>query len=420
MTSTRLVRVYLTLVFLQTLAASFIWGVNTLFLLDAGLSLTEAFVANAAFTAGMVIFEVPTGAIADSAGRKLSFVLGAVTLLITTLLYLGLWEAQADVIWWIVVSALIGLGFTFFTGATEAWLVDALHATGYEGGIERVFGRGQSVSGAAMLIGSVSGGFLAQINLGVPYLFRSGTLVLVIVAALVLMEDIGFEPRRVGSIRAEVRSVLSASIQHGFRNRPVRLLMFAAPFASGVVVWVFYAFQPYLLELLGDPSAVWVAGIASAVFALAGIVGGSSVGLISRLAPRRTTVIIAEVLLASLALVGVGLASNLTVPLGFWVAIALLTLIALLGAVAGPMQMAYINELIPSGQRATVLSFHSLMGSVGGVVTQPLLGRVADVWSLGVAYVVAGAIKAIALPFLIVVRKLRLPADGAPQPADLT
>jgi MFS family permease len=196
--------------------------------------------------------------------------------------------------------------------------------------------------------------------------------------------------------------------------------MLAAPFASGVTVWVFYAFQPYLLELLGDPDAIFVAGIASAVFSLAGIVGGASVGLVSHLAPRRTTVIFADVLVASLALVGVGLASNLAIPYGFWLAIGLLTLIAMLGAVSGPMQLAYMNDLIPSGQRATVLSFHSLMGSVGGVVTQPLLGRVADVWSLGAGYVVAGVIKLIALPFVVAVRRLRLPADRAPQPADLS
>ena len=70
-------RTYLILVLLQTLAASLIWGVNTLFLLDAGLSLTEAFIANAAYTAGMVIFEVPTGVIADTFGRRVSFILGS-------------------------------------------------------------------------------------------------------------------------------------------------------------------------------------------------------------------------------------------------------------------------------------------------------------------------------------------------------
>ena len=61
-------RTYLLLLFGNTLAASLIWGINTIFLLDAGLSNLEAFTANAFFTAGMVIFEVPTGIVADTAG----------------------------------------------------------------------------------------------------------------------------------------------------------------------------------------------------------------------------------------------------------------------------------------------------------------------------------------------------------------
>ena len=69
-------RTYLVLTLLTTLAASFIWGINTLFLLDAGLDNTEAFAANAFFAVGQVIFEVPTGVVADTRGRRFSFLLG--------------------------------------------------------------------------------------------------------------------------------------------------------------------------------------------------------------------------------------------------------------------------------------------------------------------------------------------------------
>ena len=65
-------RVYLTLLLGNTLAASFIWGINTLFLLDAGLTNTEAFAANAFFTGGMMLFEIPTGVVADTWGRRVS------------------------------------------------------------------------------------------------------------------------------------------------------------------------------------------------------------------------------------------------------------------------------------------------------------------------------------------------------------
>jgi MFS family permease len=75
------------------------------------------------------------------------------------------------------------------------------------------------------------------------------------------------------------------------------------------------------------------------------------------------------------------------------------------------MQQAYMNACIPSEQRATVLSFNSLMGSAGGVVAQPALGRVADVFSFGTAYVVAGVVYAIRLPFVVAVRRMGLRAD---------
>src|SRR3954463_7768659 len=186
-------RTYLLLLLGNTLAASFIWGINTIFLLDAGLSNLEAFAANAFFTAGMVLFEVPTGIVADTAGRRTSYLLGTVTLALSTLLYVLLWQIEAPFWQWAVVSMLLGLGFTFFSGAVEAWLVDALTATGFTGDLESGFGRGQVVSGAAMLPGSVAGGFLAQqTSLGVPFVLRGLILIAMFAVAFRLMHDIGF------------------------------------------------------------------------------------------------------------------------------------------------------------------------------------------------------------------------------------
>ena len=90
----RIQRTYLTLMLGNTLAASFIWGINTLFLLDAGLSNLEAFAANAFFTAGMVLFEVPTGVVADTWGRRVSYLLGTLTLAASTLLYYLMWHSM--------------------------------------------------------------------------------------------------------------------------------------------------------------------------------------------------------------------------------------------------------------------------------------------------------------------------------------
>jgi MFS family permease len=120
------------------------------------------------------VFEVPTGVVADVWGRRASFLLGTVTLAVTTVMYVLLWQVEAHFVLWALVSLLLGLGFTFFSGATEAWLVDALRATAFEGPLESVLAWGQVISGVAMLGGSVAGGYLAQVtNLGVPFVLRA-------------------------------------------------------------------------------------------------------------------------------------------------------------------------------------------------------------------------------------------------------
>ncbi len=259
-----------------TFAASLIWGINTIFLLDAGLSNFEAFTANAFFTAGMVLFEIPTGIVADSRGRRVSFLLGTVTLAVTTGLYVWLWQIRAGFVWWAIVSALLGLGFTFFSGAVEAWLVDALTATNFQGRLDDVFARGQVVNGVMMLIGSVAGGYLAQLsNLGVTYVARAGVLIIVFVLALVFMHDLGFTPqrgrRRAGRAEAHRRPVRAA---RPARCRPSGPPCSPASSSGGVGIYVFYALQPYLLDLWGDPRAYGIAGLVAAIVAGAQIVGG--------------------------------------------------------------------------------------------------------------------------------------------------
>src|SRR5829696_5763342 len=228
-------RTYLTLLLGNTLAASLIWGINTIFLLDAGLSNLEAFAANAAFTAGMVIFEVPTGIVADTVGRRMSYLLGTLTLSGASLLYVMLWQIEGPFWAWAAVSLLLGLGFTFFSGAVEAWLVDALTATGFTGRLESVFGRGQVVEGVAMLTGSVAGGVIAQqVSLGAPFVVRGAVLLVMFVAAFRLMHDLGFSPDRGVRPLAAMRDIVSSSVQYGWRVPAVKWLTVEALFAGGV------------------------------------------------------------------------------------------------------------------------------------------------------------------------------------------
>lgn len=402
----RVQRVYLTLMLGNTLAASLIWGINTLFLLDAGLSNFEAFAANAFFTAGMVIFEIPTGVVADTVGRKASYLLGTITLSVTTALYWMLWLWHAPFVWWAIVSALLGLGFTFFSGAVDAWLVDALAFAEYAGSLEAVFGRGLVVTGISMFAGSVLGGIIAQAtDLGVPFLLRAGVLLVMLVFAAIVMKDLGFTPDHSMRPFAATRNVLKQSVDHGLRKRSVRWVILSAPFASGVGIYAFYALQPYLLELYGDKTAYSIAGLAAAILSLAQVAGGLLAPRIRRLFAKRTTTVIGASLLSILILVALGVTSL------FWFAVAFLVIWGFVFAVAGPVRQAYLNDMIPSKQRATVLSFDSLFGSLGGVFIQPALGRAADLWGYGTSLVIGGAVELIGIPFLFASRRQKDPAD---------
>jgi MFS family permease len=346
-------RVYLVLMVGNTLASSLIWGINTIFLLDAGLSNLEAFAANAFFTAGMVLFEVPTGIVADTVGRRASYLLGTLTLSASTLLYVLLWRLQAPLWAWAIASILLGLGFTFFSGAVEAWLVDALKATGFEGELESVFGRGQVVAGAAMLLGSVAGGLIAQAtSLGVPFVVRGAVLVVMFGVAFAVMRDVGFTPKSGGRPLAEMRRITAASIEYGWRAPAVKWLMLEAVFIGGVGIYTFYALQPYLLELYGDPHAYQIAGLVAAVVAGAQILGGLTAARIRRRFRRRTSALIATAGLSVLTLALIGIVES------FW----------------------------------------------------PVLGLTV-VWGYGPSYVLGAGISALALPCLALSRRQNAPAD---------
>lgn len=407
-TPRRVQGVYYTLMLGNTLAASFIWGINTLFLLDAGLSNLEAFAANAFFSAGMFIFEIPTGVVADTVGRRASYLLGTLTLAVTTVLYWLLWVWHSPFWAWAIVSVLLGLGFTFFSGAVDAWLVDALKATGYAGSLETVFGRAVVVSNIAMLVGSVLGGVVAQLsNLGVPFLIRGGVLLIMFVVAALLMRDLGFAPERgAGPIKA-TGNVLRASVRYGLVDPPVRWLMLATPFTMGVGIYAFYALQPYLLELWGDEGAYSIAGLAAALLSGAGIVGGILAPYVRRMFRKRTSAILLATVSSAVVLVALAFTTN------FWIAVVLIAAWGVASSIDDPVHRAYLNDMIPSKQRATVLSFDSLLGSAGGVVFQPILGRSADLGGYGASMLWSGVITAFAAPFVLLSRRAGSPADSA-------
>jgi len=155
-------RTYFTTGALYNFALSHIWAINTLFMISRGLNTAEWNLANGMFALGMVIFEIPTGVIADTLGRKVSFLASLYVLFITTLLYLfyarDLWSFA-------LISIFLGFGFTLFSGAVEAWLYDALEHHGFKGNIDEVFAKNGLITGGVILLGTTSGALIGSINL---------------------------------------------------------------------------------------------------------------------------------------------------------------------------------------------------------------------------------------------------------------
>jgi MFS family permease len=398
--SDRIIRTYFAITGLFNLAMSLIWGIDTLFKMGAGLDIQQVLLTNAAFTLGSMVFEIPTGVIADTVGRRVSLLLCLVTLFITTLLYVasawrgwGFWAFA-----WI--SVFLGLGYTFYTGAVDAWLVDALKATGYTGSMERVFARGQMFFGGGMLVGTIGGGLLGQIRLDVPYLVRAAIVVPLFALAWFRMTELGYTPRALELRRVpqEMRRVFVEGLRYGLHHPVVRPVMIASLVSMSFMIFGFYSWQRYFLDLLGH-DAVWVDGVISSLVGLSLIAGNALVAPLSRVVRTRTGLLMVSAAAQAVLVVACGSLTN------FYVVVALYLVYGVAIGVAMPVKQAYLNAHIPSAQRATIISLDSMFASTGGVIGQSGWGAVARARSIGTAWVGSGATLLLGIPLYWLARR---------------
>ncbi len=398
--SARIIRSYLTITFLFNLAMSLIWGIDTLFKMGAGLDIMQVLLTNSAFTLGSMVFEIPTGVVADTVGRRVSLLLCLVTLFVTTLLYVAIaWRGWG--FWaFMWVSVFLGLGYTFYTGAVDAWLVDALRATGYAEPLEPVFARGQMAFGVGMLVGTISGGFLGQIHLSIPYLVRAAIVVPLFALAWFRMPELGYTPRalELRRVPAEMRRVFVEGMEYGLRHPVVRPVMLASLVSMSFMIFGFYSWQRYFLDLLGK-NLVWVDGVISSLVGVSLIAGNALVAPLSRAVPTRAGLLALSVAIQAATAVACGLLSD------FYVVVSLYLVYGIAVGIALPVKQAYLNAHIPSAQRATILSLDSMFANVGGVVGQSGWGWLARVRSIGEAWAYSGATLLLALPLYWLARR---------------
>jgi MFS family permease len=419
MDSRRIIRTYLGIGATTTLAQSLIWGVNTLFLLDVGLDIFEIMVVNAAFTVSQMFFEVPTGVVADTLGRRASYLLSVGIILLSTLLYVWFGSIGAGPVPFALASVILGVGFTFYTGAVDAWMVDALGAVGYEGKLDPIFARYGMTFGVFMLVGTISGGFLGQIGLWVPYVARAAVLVPAFLLGLLLMRDLGFRgrPLRLATFGGETRRIARAGITFGLRDRVVRFVMFASLVQGLFLMYGFYSWQRYFLDLLGR-DLVWVTGVIAGLVGLTQICGNALVGPLARRTADRGAILMVVVAASTVAVVGAALVQE------FWVAVPLYLVSCLAWGVYVPVKQAWINDRIPSSERATIISLDALFGDAGNTAGQLGLGYVSTAVSIPAAWLIGGLAQALGLPLLGAARRAQAEGEarreGAGPPGEMS
>jgi DHA3 family tetracycline resistance protein-like MFS transporter len=316
------------------------------------------------------LFEIPTGIVADLYSRRRSIVIGFVLigagLLLQGLVPVFLAILAAQVLW--------GIGYTFTSGADQAWITDEI-GTERAG---RVFVRTQQFQLAATIAGTVTAGGLGLISLPLPMVISGAGMMLLGLLLALFMREQNFHP----TPRAERETFrhLVATFKDGLevaRRRPVVRTLVIISLIAGLSseafdrLWSVKILDFSFPEAFGtsDP-AFWFT-----VIALAGTLLslGTSLAL-NRFSPERLQASHPTGILATLALlqvvgvIGFALAGNL------WLALAAMWLRAVADTLTYPIESAWLNRHLDSRTRATVLSMVSQANAIGQVVGGPPLG----------------------------------------------
>jgi MFS transporter, DHA3 family, tetracycline resistance protein len=356
------------------------------FVREVGMSPLELVLAGTALEVAYFLFEVPTGVVADTMGRRLSVIVAQVVMAVGFVVT-GL-VASVPVI--LAAAALMGFGWTFKSGAVDAWLAD-------EVGRERVSGayqRGSQVARGATLAGIGAAVGLGLVDLRAPIV--AGGLVLFALGLILAlrMPETGFRPVSREDVHA-VRTLVRTTREGGrlVRARPVLLLITGILFFGGM--WsesVDRLWEAHLLvdvgvpELAGFDSVVWFGVLNAGAVVLALVVAQP---LVRRFSHASAKGMAGSLLWLDLAMLVGTLAFALAGA--FAAAVVAYWAIRVAASLAGPLQSAWVNTSIDdSSVRATVISITNLGDSAGEWAGGPALGLVGNVFGIRAA-LAAGA-----------------------------
>lgn len=336
-----------------------------------GLSLTQIGILESVFHLSCFICEIPTGALSDIYGRKFSIVLGRVSSIISTLLMIY----SSSMLGFAVAFVFSGLSYTFNSGAQESLNYDSLKELGREGSYKKTAGQIYFLTEAGQACAVILGGYLSDIRFLYAYL---GTLV---IDLLSVITSLGFtEPK----IHEETRgkSLISQVKESLCILRDVRLVLYLILFFELIATMgtTVYLYSQKFFEIQGF-SKFMIAIVFTFDSVINALSGKYAYKIEKRLTQRGIIILLPVLNLAGL--IGLSLSS------GYYV-IIFTYIISFITGVGYPIFSDYINSLIPSKNRSTILSMQSCAFSLSMIVFFPLVGFIGDRVSLSRSFLIIG------------------------------
>ena len=381
--------------YLYTLLLNFglIRGVWMIYLASRGFSLMQLGILEATFHIVSFFMEVPTGSIADLWGRKASRIAGR--LVSMTSLALMFWAQSFSL--QLVGFAISALGYNLESGAGDALVYDSLLTVGKQDTYMRVLGKQEIIAQGAAVMAFLLGGWLAVHS----YAFAFGISVAVSFAAAVI--SLGFTEPPIGhkreirqdrglvkSLVLSMKSQMVDSVRSMVEKPRIGFLLLFSELLFAFMVCLFFYLQNFWTQQGFSESQIGV------VFAVRSIISGFTsfkAMTIERRLGQKGVLISMPLLLLS-CLWGVSLSPW---PIVFYV---------LTGCIEGILIVTigdYLNRLIPSAHRATILSFQSMAYSMFMILLFPLVGWIGDRYSLHRAFLVMSALGTLlCIPYLVI------------------
>jgi MFS family permease len=397
---TRTERTYYLVYGLYNVAWSFLGPVYALFLLSRGLDLFQINLVLATFLLTSFLFEVPTGAVADVFGRKVSVLASCAVRAVAFALY-AISDSFAEFLFAEFVDA---VGMTLATGALDAWAVDGMRAEGDHRSTDRFFAKAQILARTLMILSGLVGGYVAAYDLRLPWVVGAvGFAATGVIAAVLMSETV--HPVPAARPRPTLRRSLSVGIAT-VRDQPVARLLCLLTLATGFAMMpVYQLWQPRMEDLAGG---VWVMGWIWAFLNVSTIIGSAIIPRLLGRFSRPHLLAVAAIWRAASVVVA-------ALAFGLFPAVIGLCLQEMAFGFSEPLLQAWMNEQVEDEQRATVLSVRSMAFTFGGSAGLVVLGLVARGYGIPTAWVCSAAIIGLTPPGYLLLGRIaqRLRSQGA-------